>query len=244
MSAVQDLIRCGDIQRQIFFANFLVHNRVGEMICVNDEESGDSFIFERWQIHGIDFVACFRLFSEDSLITAGIGYSYRPHEIILEEKTARQRVLYTQFLEKLQAEGKSLVEIKKQAEAQGKDSSLLDFKEYSRESLEEKLPPGKKTIQGDRTTTIEVLERQKEIPNDLQRARLNRYFLEPSQAIKTLLELPSGDSFEEDLIAWKHHYLSEGPRSIALSTKLPFLSETIEIKPEIFEFPAKELMVE
>ncbi len=214
------------------------------MICVNDEESGDSYIFERWQIHGIDFVACFRLLSEDSLITSGIGYSYSPHEVILQEKTAHQRVLYLQFLEKLQAEGKSLVEIKKQAEAQGKDSSLLDFKEYTRELLEEKLPPGKKTIQGDRTTTIEVLERQKEIPNDLQRARLNRYYLDPNNIIQTLLDLTTGDSFQEDLLAWRHHYLSETPRALQLSTSLPFLNETIVIRPEIFEFPAKELMVE
>ena len=214
------------------------------MMCVNDEGSGDSFIFERWQIHGINFVACFRLLSEDSLITSGVGYSYSSHLLILEEKTAQQRVLYLQFLEKLQAEGKSLVEIKKQAEAQGKDSSLLDFKEYTRELLEDKLPPGKKTIQGDRSTTIEVLERQKEIPNDLQRARLNRYYLDPDNTIQTLLDLPEDDRLQENLDAWKHHFLSEAPRSLNLSTTLPFLSDTIEIRPQIFEFPAKELMVE
>ena len=214
------------------------------MMCVNDEGSGDSFIFERWQIHGINFVACFRLLSEDSLITSGVGYSYSSHLLILEEKTAHQRVLYLQFLEKLQAEGKSLVEIKKQAEAQGKDSSLLDFKEYTRELLEDKLPPGKKTIQGDRSTTIEVLERQKEIPNDLQRARLNRYYLDPDNTIQTLLDLPEDDRLQENLDAWKHHFLSEAPRSLNLSTTLPFLSDTIEIRPQIFEFPAKELMVE
>ena len=162
----------------------------------------------------------------------------------MEEKTARQRVLYQQFLEKLQAEGKSLVEIKRQAEAQGRDATLLDFKEYTREMLEEKLPAGKKTIQGDRSSTIEVLERQKEIPNDLQRPRLNRYFLEPGPIILALLNVTEGESFEEDLIVWKHHHLTESPRNLPLITRLPFLKETITIKPEIFEFPAKELMVE
>jgi hypothetical protein len=244
MSALQDLTKCGDIQRQIFYTNFLIHNRVGEMICVNDEESGDSFIFERWQIHGVNFVACFRLLSEDSLISSGVGYSYSPHEVILQEKTAYQRVLYTQFLEKLQAEGKSLAEIKRQAEAQGKDSSLLDFKEYTREMLEEKLPPGKKTIQGDRNTTIEVLERQKEIPNDLQRARLNRYFLDANNTIQTLLDLTNDETLQENIDAWKHHFLVEAPRTLPLSTTLPFLSETIEIRPQIFEFPAKEMLIE
>lgn len=244
MSAIEDLVKCGEIQRKIFFTNFLIHNRVGEMICVNDELSGDSFIFERWQIHGVNFVACFRLLSEDSLISSGIGYSYTPHEIIVQEKTAYQRVLYTQFLEKLQAEGKSLAEIKKQAEAQGKDSSLLDFKEYTRELLEEKLPPGKKTIQGDRNTTIEVLERQKEIPNDLQRARLNRYFLDPNTTIRAFLDLANDETLQENIDAWKAHFLAEAPRTLQLSTTLPFLNETIEIRPQIFEFPAKELFVE
>lgn len=244
MSVLEDLRLCGDVQRKIFYSNFLIHNRVGEMICVNDEESGDSFIFERWQIHGIDFVACFKLLSEDSMISAGIGYHYVSHEVILEEKTKRQKLLYVQFLEKLHSEGKSLAEIKRQAEAQGKDPSLFDFKEYTREMLEEKLPPGKKTIQGDRSETIEVLERQKEIPNDLQRARLNRYFLEPSATIQTLLGLTEGDTFDEDLLAWKHHFLVESPRELHLSTSLPFLKETVIIRPEIFEFPAKELMVE
>jgi hypothetical protein len=238
MSAILDLTKCGDIQRSIFYSSFLMHNKVGEMVCINDEDTGDSYIFERWQIHGVDFVACFKLLSEDSLITTCVGYQYLDHSIILEEKTARQRALYQQFLEKLQAEGKSLVEIKRQAEAQGRDSSLLDFKEYTRDMLEEKLPAGKKTIQGDRNSTIEVLERQKEIPNDLQRPRLNRYFLEPCNSIRALLTLG-----EEDLIAWKHHFLEESPRTLPLNTRLPFLKETIVIRPEIYEFPAKELLV-
>ena len=243
MSAIDDLIKCGDIQRQIFFSNFLVHNRVGEMICVNDEGTGDSFIFERWQINGVDFVACFHLLSEDSLITKGVGYQYKSYGYILEEKTERQRVLYQQFLEKLQAENRSLADLKKQALEQGKDATLFDFKEYTREMLEEKLPSGKKTIQGDRNSTIEVLERQVEIPNDLQRPRLNRYFLEPSVEIKQFMRF-SGDNVEEEIAAWKRDHLLEAPRNLLLNTKLPFLKSEILIIPDIFEFPAKELQVE
>lgn len=243
MSAIEDLKKCGDIQRIIFFTNFLIHNQVGEMICVNDESTGDSFMFERWQIHGVDFVACFRLLSEDSLISAGINYTYRRHEILLEEKTARQRQLHQQFLDKLEAEGKTLAEVKRKAEAQGKDPSLLDCKEYTREMLDEKLPAGKKTIQGDRNTYIEVLERQLEVPNDLQRPRLNRFILEPSEVIKSFIAAPE-ESMEENIAAFRSQCLISAPRDIPVNTSLPFLKETILIYPEIFEFPAKELRVD
>jgi hypothetical protein len=242
MSALLDLERCGDIQRSIFFSNFLIHNQVGEMICVNDESTGDSYLFERWRIHGVDFVACFHILSEDSLITAGIGFRYRPHEILLEEKTARQQVLHQQFLDKLAAEGKTLAEVKKKAEAAGKDSSLFDLKVYTREMLEEKLPAGKKTIQGDRNSTIEVLERQQEIPNDLQRPRLNRYFLEPNKVIRDFVDTPE-NILEESIEHFKATHLDMSPKHLPINSKLPFLRETIIIHPEIFEFPAKELQV-
>ena len=129
MSAIVDLRKCGDIQRTIFYSSFLSHRQVGEMICVSDQPTGDSYIFEHWQIHGVDFVACFHLLSEDSLITSGIHFTYRPHEILLEEKTARQRVLHQQFLEKIEAEGKTLAEIKRKAELAGKDPSMFDCNE-------------------------------------------------------------------------------------------------------------------
>jgi hypothetical protein len=240
MSAVNDLRKCGDIQRTIFFTNFLVHNQVGEMICVSDESTGDSYMFERWQINGVDFVACFRLLSEDSLISAGIHYVYKRHEILLEEKTYRQRQLHQQFLDKLAAEGKTLAEVKRKAEAQGKDPTLLDCKEYTRDMLEDKLPAGKKTIQGDRNTYIEVLERQQEVPNDLQRPRLNRFILTPSKSIRDFIAT-SEESFEESIALFKSEHLEYAPRDIPVNTSLPFLRETILVVPEIFEFPAKEL---
>jgi len=243
-SAIANLLKCGDIQRDIFFGTFLHHQKVGEMICVNDENLGDSYLFERWSIHGIDFVACFRLLSEDSMIVHDIGYAYTPHEAFLELKSQRQLQLYNQFIDKLTAEGKTVEEIKSKAAAQGKDPHLFDYVPFSREVLEERLPPGKKTIMGDRHTTIEVLERQKEIPNDLQRPRLNRYLLEPSASIVALLALVEGDTLEEDCRAWCHAFLADAPRNIKLSTTLPFLAETIEIFPEIFAFPDKELQVE
>lgn len=246
MSSIATLKRCGDIQRDIFFSNFLHHNKVGEMTCVNDEGTGDTFLFERWRIHGVDFVACFRLLSEDSLIAHDVQFAYRPHEELLAIKSERQLQLYTEFVEKLTAEGKTVAEVKAKAVAQGKDPTLFDFSPYTREMLEEKLPAGKKTIMGDRNTVIEVLERQLEIPNDLQRPRLNRFFLEIDASIKTLLAF-SEDAEEEVLAAqckdWKERFLVDAPRGINLKTTVPFLRETIEIVPTIYEFPAKELNV-
>ena len=243
-SAIANLLKCGDIQRDIFFGTFLNHQKVGEMICVNDENLGDSYLFERWSIHGIDFVACFRLLSEDSLVVHDIGYSYTSHEIFLELKSQRQLQLYNQFIEKLTAEGKTVEEVKSRARAQGKDPELFNYVPFTREVLEERLPPGKKTIMGDRHTTIEVLERQKEIPHDLQRPRLNRYLLEPSASILALLALSEESTLQEDCRLWRRTFLADAPRGIKLSTTLPFLVDTIEIVPEIYAFPDKELQVE
>lgn len=243
MTAIQDLRKCGDIQRTIFYSSFLTHKQVGEMICVNDEPTGDSYLFEHWQIHGVNFVACFRLLSEDSLITGGIHFTYRRHEILLEEKTARQRVLHQQFLDKLEAEGKTLAEVKRKAEAAGKDPSLFDCKEYTREMLEEKLPAGKKTIQGDRNSYIELLERQSEVPNDLQRPRLNRFLVNPNDIIKSFIACGE-ENIEAKIAEFRETQLIAAPLELGLNTSLPFLRETIEIIPEIFEFPAKELHVD
>lgn len=246
MDSVKILERCGDIQREIFYSSFLHHNKVGEMICVNDDSTGDSFIFERWRIHEIDFVACFKLLSEDSLITHGISYSYKAHEDIVREKSERQLELYTQFLEKLASEGKTLEEIKSKATAQGKDATVFDYKPYTREMLEEKLPAGKKTIVGDRFTTIEVMERQKDIPNDLQKPSLNRFTLNVSSSIQALLDLSVEDKDDMDAAckAWKEHHLLPCPRHLPISTTLPFLAKVIQVIPDIYEFPAKELHVD
>lgn len=243
MSCLADLIRCGEIQKELFYSQLFTHNRAGEITCVNDATSGDSIIFERWHICGVEFVAGFRLLSEDSLIVRDIHYSYSSHLALLEEKTQRQKVLYRQFLEKLALEGRSLAQVKKELEESGKDSSLLDFKEYTREMLEERLPSGKKTIQGDRNTNVELMERQSEIPNDLQRPRLNQYFLTISAEIQELISLVTkeGEAETADIITkWRADNLIQPSIALGLSTALPFMKEMIIVIPRIFEFPAKE----
>ena len=246
MSSINALIKCGDFQRELFFSSFLTHNRPGEIVCVNNDSNGDSYIFEHWQINGVDFVACFRLLSEDSLIVEDVAYQYVSHERFLKDKSEQQRLLHDRFLEKLKEQGRTLKEAKAELERQGRDPSILDMREYTREMLEERLLPGKKTIQGDRYTNIEVLERQKEIPNDLQRPRLNQYFLTPSVHIQDFIktDVTELERLKEIGEEWKRHFLVEAPRGIGLNTTLPFYQDVIDINPIIYEFPAKELNIE
>lgn len=240
MSSIEALIRCGDLQREVFYASFLHHQKVGEMICVNDDGTGDCYLFERWSIHGVAFVSCFRCLSEDSLITHDISYAYVSHEVIVAEKSIRQRRLYEDFLLAIADQHQTLEEVKRKAVAAGKDPALFEYTPYTREILEEKLPPGKKTIIGDRHSTIEILERQKEIPHDLQRPRLNKYILDPGPEIVELLAM---DATEENVTAWKLRHLVPTPAQLKLSTTLPFLVNTANIIPTIYDFPDKELQV-
>ena len=238
-SAIAALLDAGDNQRKLFFRNFLTHNKIGEMICVNDEERGDTIIFERWMVNGIQFVAAFCLLSEESLIVSGKTVLYQNHENLLDIKTSQQRVMYEKFLDKLAAENMTLEEVKKKLMDKGEETSHLDFKPYTRDMIEDRLPPGKKTIMGDRNSTIEVLERQKEIPSDLQRARLNRYVLVCPESIEELKKISS----EEELSEWEERYLVKPPREIELSTTVPFLKDLVYITPTIYSFPEKEAIV-
>lgn len=224
----------------------MTHLRPGEIMCINEPEWGDTFIFEHWRIHGIDFILNFRLLSEDSLIARGINPSYTRHEVLLEEKTYQQRELHGQFLERLRLDGKTLEQVKKQFEQEGRDASLLDFKEYTREMLEERLVPGKKTIQGDRNSNIEVLERQKEVPSDLQRPRLNQYFLTPPSAIEDFKKYEELDEteFETYLQQWKELYLEPPPKVAGLRTTYPLFKEVTTVSPKIYTFPDKELQID
>lgn len=238
-SAIATLVNCGEMQRKLFYRNFLSHNRVGEMICVNDDVRGDTLLFERWSINGVSFVATFCLLSEESMIVGGRNVAYRNHESLLEIKTAQQREIYGKFVARLEAEGHTVEEVKKKMMEAGEETSHLDFKPYTREMLEDRLPAGKKTIMGDRNSVIEVLERQKEIPSDLQRPRMNRYLLVPPDAIELLKMLKT----DEELRQWEEDHLEYPPKDLDLSTTLPFLKHLIYIEPTIYSFPDKEAMV-
>lgn len=71
------LVSAGEHQKRLFYNNFLTSNKVGEIICVQCDDSGDTYMFERWCVAGIDFIVGYRLMSEDSLIVADISYQVR-----------------------------------------------------------------------------------------------------------------------------------------------------------------------
>lgn len=233
------LEECGEVQRRLFYRNFMTHNKIGEMMCVNHDETEDTIIFERWQVNGLNFIATFCLLSEDSMNVSDKTPLYKPYEELLSVKTEQQRKIYDQFLEKLQREGTSLDQLRARLQAEGEEVSHLEFKPYTREMLEDRLPAGKKTIMGDRNSNIEVLHRQKDIPNDLQRPNLNRYLLTPPPAIELLMNLKS----DEELKVWEEEELAHAPKALDLSTTVAFMKNVIYIAPIIYTFPAKEFQM-
>ena len=75
--AIDLLVSAGEHQKRLFYTNFLSSNKVGEIICVQCDDSGDTYMFERWSVTGIDFIVAFRLLSEDSMIVSDISYQVR-----------------------------------------------------------------------------------------------------------------------------------------------------------------------
>jgi hypothetical protein len=75
------LVSAGEHQKRLFYSNFLSSNKVGEIICVQCDDSGDTYMFERWCVADIDFIVGFRLLSEDSMIVADISYQVRAGDL-------------------------------------------------------------------------------------------------------------------------------------------------------------------
>lgn len=134
----------------------------------------------------------------------------------------------------------TLEEYRAEIEREGRDASFLRYEEFTRDHIEDRIPPGKKTIQGDRNSCIVVLERQKDIPNDLQRARLNEYVMGMPDEILQLMNHENDDEMK----GFSTNFLKLAPKSLGLSTTLPFFIHTQIIKPTIYAFPEKEVDVE
>jgi hypothetical protein len=239
--AIDLLISAGEHQKRLFYHNFLTSNKVGEILCVQCDESGDTYMFERWSVTGIDFVVAFRLLSEDSMIVADYSYQYQPIQSFVDAKESDNRrrfeLLETSLKEK---RNMTIDEYRAELEASGRDASHLMYSEFTRDHIEDRIPPGKKTIQGDRNSCIVVLERQKEIPNDLQRARLNEYVMGMPDEVLQLMNHKDDDEVK----GFSTNFLKMAPKSLGLSTTLPFFIHTQIIKPTIYAFPDKEVDVE
>lgn len=238
-TALETLLACGERQKQLFFSNFLSRNRIGEIVCVQTP-SEDSVLFERWEIHGKGFVSTTILLSEDSLVVAGKQATYRPIENFVEDRERANKERFAQLHELLKKDNMTLEEAKKKAVEAGQDPSIFDYRELKRHDIEDRLPPGKKTIQGDRRSEIMVCERQLEIPNDLQQASLNVYRVYIPEFLKDFIELKE----EDDIVKWIEENTAAAPLDIGLSTTLPFVKQIHYVSPVIYQFPANEVDVE
>ncbi len=152
MDALTLLRNCGEIQKKLFFAQFFQSGKVGEITCVNGVDNEDTVMFERFE----HFIVCYRLWCEDSCDSVGKHYLERPVAEFVAEKGAEQSTRYTDFLKSLVLQKKTLDEIKEEILASGGDPSQVDLKEFTRFHLEEMLQPGRKRINGDRHSRIQV----------------------------------------------------------------------------------------
>lgn len=238
-TAIDTLLACGDRQRQLFFEHFLTRNRIGEIVCVQTP-SEDSVLFERWEVHGKGFIGTTILYSEDSLIVAGKQATYRPIEEFVQDREQANKARFAQLHELLKKDNLTLEEAKKKALEAGQDPTVFDYREIKRHDIEDRLPPGKKTIQGDRRSEILVCERQSEIPNNLQQAPLNVYKIAVPEFLKEFAQLEE----EEKITKWIEENTVPAPTDIGLSTTLPFFKEIHYVSPTIYQFPANEVDVE
>jgi hypothetical protein len=144
--AIDLLVSAGEHQKRLFYSNFLNSNKVGEIICVQCDDSGDTYMFERWSVTGIDFIVAFRLLSEDSMIVADISYQYQPIQSFIDAKESDNRrrfeLLETSLKEK---RNMTIDEYRAELESSGRDASHLIYSEFTRDHIEDRIPPGKGT---------------------------------------------------------------------------------------------------
>jgi hypothetical protein len=238
-TSVDTLHACAERQKQLFYEHFLGRNRIGEILCVQNGQE-DTVLFERWEIHGKGFVSTTVLLCEDTLILDGTNVRYRP---IMEFVRDRERVNKERFdkLDEILAnDGMTREEAKQKALESGQNPSHFDYSEVTRQSIEDRLPPGKKTIQGDRRTEIMVLERQTEVPNDLQQSRLNVYRVLIPQFIHELIETKGDEQIEK----WFEENTIRPDESTKIATTLPFVRHIHYVCPTIYEWPDKEVDIE
>ncbi len=238
MSTGLDLLQqSGDLQRTLFFQQFMSSGKVGEITCVNGVDNEDTILFERYE----DFIVVFRLWSEDSCITANHTLKERPVQEFIQEKNEEQSEKYKQFLHNLVLQKKTLDEVKEEVEKQGGDPRALDLVPFTRYHLEEMLQPGRKRINGDRNTRIQVMVRSSEIPNDLQKPAVLVYIVPKPLEVKMFYEdletLEDREDFESS-------HFQPMFRHVEVGCHLPLLRRVVDVYPTIYRFPEKEVDVE
>ena len=161
-------------------------------------------------------------------------------EQFIRAKAAEQKEKYDAFLTKLDSDNMTLDDAKQELVRQGQDPSRLDYKEFNRDALEDTLAPGRKRINGDRNSRIQILQRQLDVPNNSQKPRLNEYILPFPDELHDLLMLLT----EAERESWKEANLVASRKDIELGCKLPFFEKVVEVRPTIYQFPDKEVDVE
>lgn len=237
MNALATLRACADLQRSLFYQQFMSSGKPGEITCVNGVDNEDTIMFERFS----EFIVAYRLLSEDSCDAIGKIYEERPVDEFVKEKAEEQSVKYKQFLHSLVLEKRTVEEIKEEIVASGGDPTQVDYVPFTRHHLEEMLAPGRKRINGDRNTRIQVMMRSAEIPNDLQRPALLVYVLPMSPLVSHFYD---SITTLEERAEWEDENLEPMLREQQVGTSLPMFKKVVEVKPIIYRFPAREIDVE
>ena len=165
---------------------------------------------------------------------------FRSIEDFVQEREQVNKERFAELEKVLEKDGMTLEEAKQKAIEQGHSTIPFTYSEITRASIEDRLPPGKKTIQGDRRTEILVLERQAEIPSDVQQSRLNVYHIAIPEFLKEFMAMK--EDFE--IADWISKHTSKAPEALKLATTLPFIHDVHVVQPIIYEWPDKEIDVE
>jgi hypothetical protein len=223
-SPIELLRECGAFQEKMFFRHFMSTGRVGEIMASQITDEGDRVFFERFCVADINFVASFRILMEDTMIMRGMNFSYKKIEDFVAVRENENRIRFRD---------------------RAKEDEV--YEEFTRVMIEDRLSPGKMTINGDRNTQIRILFRQVDIPSDKQQPRLNEYILIKPLEVLELEQLldrfENEDLTEEEYLSevatWKRVHLEANLKSDFpdLGTSIPFLKETFSITPRIYEWP-------
>jgi hypothetical protein len=238
-TAYETLLECGEIQKKLFFKSFLSNHRIGEIICINGVDNEDSFMFEHFMVRNIDIVVAYRLMCEDSMIVEKALHFREPIQHLVDLINRNQDIRWAALVEKFNKMGKTIEDVKKDMREAGKNTDFLNRREFTRDDIEEDLAPGRKRISGDRNSEIQILQRQTDIPSDLQRPAVNRYVLPMPEKLQELMELS-----EEEVLTWKGINLVQMPVELDMGSHFPMLMERIDVVPSIYEFPEKEVDIE
>ena len=218
------LEQCALFQRKMFLRHFLSTGKIGEIMASQVNDHGDRVFYERFSVADLSFVAVFNVMMEDSMILQNYQFAYHK---ISDFVDARERENRLRFANRVDED--------------------MPYEEFTRQMVEDRLSPGKMTINGDRNSQIRILYRQTEVPSDVQQPRLNEYvLLKPLEVVELeqlteqfVKQLISEEEYVKAMNEWKKDNLFYGMQTVhpELATSLPFLRAVSRVTPRIYEWP-------